>query len=354
MLKFLFAIVFCCPFIFCFAFAQQSKGENENHLLLIQASQISKKRDSTFEIFAPRITGEWVNVYKPESDVFPGPDSKRFKAGAKYEDWQVNDHSIIKGTDGRWHAIGITHPAIAAGPGVLNPHEGEWLSFHAVSPKGTLKHNLVEHSWKDYPKILPPSERPGEIKENHAPHVIAFQGQYSMIYGPSPMRYATSKDLFSWKPQGELFSQIGGARDPSVMGHNGIYYMAYCSKQGVMARVSKDLLKWSDPVTIFELPEGETGGPESPTIHFYKGSFYLLFCRWDQKQTNFTYQDKSFIYHSNDPLNFRNREPVAEIQGHAPELFQDEHDNWWISSAERPFRGVSIAPVKWVKVKKSK
>jgi hypothetical protein len=31
----------------------------------------------------------------------------------------------------------------------------------------------------------------------------------------------------------------------------------------------------------------------------------------------------------------------------APELFQDEDGGWWISSAERPHRGVSIAPVKW-------
>jgi hypothetical protein len=46
-------------------------------------------------------------------------------------------------------------------------------------------------------------------------------------------------------------------------------------------------------------------------------------------------------------MDFKNRKPVAEIQSHAPELFQDEDGDWWISSAERPFRGVSIAPVKW-------
>jgi hypothetical protein len=46
-------------------------------------------------------------------------------------------------------------------------------------------------------------------------------------------------------------------------------------------------------------------------------------------------------------MDFKNRKPVAEIQSHAPELFQDEDGDWWISSAERPYRGVSIAPVKW-------
>ncbi|MBL7966749.1 MAG: family 43 glycosylhydrolase [Prolixibacteraceae bacterium] len=352
--NYIILIVFGIVYLSSVGYSQQPKLDNEGKKAAssVNVAVLSKLNEqSGQEIFVPRITGDWVHVYKPESDVFPGPDSKRFKTGVKYDDWQVNDHATIKGADDCWHAIGITHPAVAAGPGEFNPHEAEWLSFHAVSSKGTFKQNLVEHSWKDRPKILPPGERPGEIRENHAPHIIPYRREYLMIYGPSPIRYATSNDLYTWKPRGELFSQTGGARDPSVMQYNGLYYMAYCSNQSVMARVSADLLKWSEPITIFELPEGETGGPESPTIHYYKGSFYLLFCRWDAKQTTFTYQDKSFIYHSDNPLDFRNRQPVAEIQGHAPELFQDEDGDWWISSAERPFRGVSIAPVKWVQLK---
>ena len=38
------------------------------------------------------------------------------------------------GPDGRWHAFGITHPAVAAGE--PNPHEAEWLLFHAAAPAG--------------------------------------------------------------------------------------------------------------------------------------------------------------------------------------------------------------------------
>lgn len=87
----------------------------------------------------PRIVGAWVHVYQPNGDVFPGPDSPRFKAGRHYPDWQVNDHAILKGPDGRWHAFGITHPAVAAGetggpesPTLLALHGGFHLKLAAV------------------------------------------------------------------------------------------------------------------------------------------------------------------------------------------------------------------------------
>ena len=35
-----------------------------------------------------------------------------------------------------------------------------------------------------------------------------------MFYGYSPIRYATSTDLWSWQPRGELFRQEGAIRVP--------------------------------------------------------------------------------------------------------------------------------------------
>ena len=321
-----------------------------NTLLIVCAATVHAKADSVpQQILIPRISGEWTHIYKPGSDVFPGPDSMRFKSGNRYDDWQVNDHAILKGPDGRWHAFGITHPAVASGgPGA---HEAEWLSFHAAAPKGTLKEHLAAGAWTDQRKVLPPAERPGEIKENHSPFILWHGDEYVMIYGPSPIRYATSKDLWKWTPRGELFREKEGARDPSVLEHGGKFYLSYASGQSVRVRTSGDLLHWSDPVTVFTLAPGETGGAESPTLLALNGGFYLVWCRWDARNTGDAYQNRSFVYYSNDPLNFSDRAPVAELSGHAPELFKDEDGDWWISSAERPFRGLSLAPVKWVGLK---
>jgi arabinan endo-1,5-alpha-L-arabinosidase len=295
----------------------------------------------------PRLNGEWIQVYDPQPDTFPGPDSRRFKTGHRYDNWQVNDHAILKGPDGRWHAFGITHPAVAAGE--PDPHEAEWFLFHAAAPVGSLKQQCVKGRWQDQSKILPPQQRPNEVPAIHSPYIVKHDGKYWMFYGYSPIRYATSTDLWSWQPQGEVFRQDGSARDPSVLSHDGVFYMSYTTRQSILVRTSRDLLHWSEPTTVFTLAPGETGGPESPTLLALTGGFYLLWCRWDAKLSNVgdTYQDRSFVYYSETPLNFTNREPVAEIAGHAPELFQDEDGNWWISSAERPNRGISLASVRW-------
>lgn len=311
------------------------------------ALEVTASPTSTPAPLVPRIVGDWVQCYKPVGDVFPGPDSSRFKAGRHYADWQVNDHAIVKGPDGRWHAFGITHPAVPSGE--PNPHEAEWLLFHAAAPAGTFKKHYAAGQWLDQVKVLPPAARPGEFREIHSPSIIRHADQYWMFYGYSPIRLAVSRDLWTWEPRGELFKQEGSARDPSVSVHDGKFYMCYTTRQSILVRTSMDLLIWSEPSTVFSLAEGETGGPESPTLIALHGGFYLIWCRWDAQlsKEGVTYQDRSFVYFSKDPLNFRDRQPLAEIQGHAPELFQDEEGDWWISSAERPRTGVNIAPVRW-------
>ncbi len=314
--------------------------------ILAATTLLSPPGSAAESVLVPAIKGDWIHIYQPQPDAFPGPDSPRFKTGKTYDDWQVNDHCILKGPDQRWHAFGITHPAI---PGhEPNPHEGEWMSFHAVAETGPFKQHAKPGAWKDHPKILPPSTRPGEIKENHAPFIIFHEGQYWMFYGKTPIRYATSTDLWNWTPRGELFHHPDG-RDPHILSHEGTFYMSYTSQQSVLVRTSINLKDWSEPTTIYSLPAGEGGGPESPSILKLHGGFYLIWCRWDPKlsKKGFTYQDRSLVFFSNTPMDFKNRKPVAEIQSHAPELFQDEDGDWWISSAERPNRGVSIAPVKW-------
>jgi beta-fructofuranosidase len=293
----------------------------------------------------PRIVGEYVTVYRPAGDRYSGPDTTELKAGQWYERWVPNDHTILKGPDGRWHAFGITHPLT----GTDHVHEGEFQSFHAVAPAGPLKDVLRDSAWKDLPKVLPPSERPGEILPNHAPYIVQRGDLYQMIYGPSPIRLATSPNLETWTPRGPLFHEPLGARDPNVLLVDGAYYMTFCTENRIAARWSKDLRDWSQSKTILQMDEGVA--PESPSLIHFDGAFYLVVCGWngvwDRKTVGGAYQHRSYVYRSLDPLDFDGGQVIARLESHAPEIFQDEEGQWFISSVEWPRRGVSIARLVW-------
>jgi hypothetical protein len=296
-------------------------------------------------IKVPRIVGDYVTVYRPAGDRFPGPDTTELKAGRWYEEWVPNDHTILKGPDGRWHAFGITHPLTSTD----RVHEGEFQSFHAVAPKGPLKECLRDGTWKDLPKVLPPSERPDEILENHAPYIVRKDDLYYMIYGPSPIRLATSRDFNTWTPKGALFRERSGARDPSVLFWEGTYYIVFCTENSVIARTSRDLHGWSESRTVFRMKNGVA--PESPSIVRFNDSFYLFVCAWngiwDRKTVQGAYQHQTYVYRSDDPLDFTGSREVARLESHAPEVFQGEDGQWYISSAEWPRRGVNLARLVW-------
>ena len=107
---------------------------------------------------------------------------------------------------------------------------------------------------------------------------------------------------------------------------------------------SKDLLDWSPAQTILQM------APESPSLVCFDGTFYLFVCGWngiwDHKTVQGAYQHQSCVYQSDDPLEFDGR-AVAHLESHAPEIFQGEDGQWYISSAEWPERGVSIATLEW-------
>ena len=306
--------------------------------------------DVSARVASPKIAGPYVRVYLPKEDVFPGPDSGHFKAGQSYAEWVPNDLTILKGADGRWHGLGITHPK----PPDFDPprygkdvHEAEWLLFHAVAPAGKLKEHLNNGAWGDARKVLAPAERLGEPLACHAPFILQKDGLYHMIYGPSPLRMATSADLYNWKPAGALFEQKGGARDPSVILHEGRYILFYVTGNAVLARTSPDLRNWStNAVEIFRMRRG--GDPESPSMVERDGQFYLFICLWDAKdEPNGAYDNRTFVFRSANPLDFQKAPCVAELQAHAPEIFRDEDGDWFISSVEWPYRGASIAPLTW-------
>jgi arabinan endo-1,5-alpha-L-arabinosidase len=295
------------------------------------------------KVSVPRIAGDYVHVYKPAGDVFPSPNAAELIAGQFYEDWVPNDHCFVQDQSGRWHAFGITHPLTD----LANVHAGEHLLFHAIAPPGTLKEALKEGSWKDLPKILPPSERPQEMPAIHAPWILKRNGLFHMVYGPTPIRHAVSTDLRQWTPKGNLQGTPSG-RDPQVFLWNGIYHLIVCGVHDVRAATSPDFQTWTERGPILEMKKVD---PESPSVVRYNDTFYLFVCGWDgvwdRKDVQGAYQHKTYVYQSDDPLKFELDSEVAVLDAHAPEIFQDEAGDWFISSVEWPHRGVSIARLAW-------
>ena len=293
----------------------------------------------------PVIYSEYLHAYHPLGDVFPGPDTKNSKAGEYYPNWQPNDHCFIKGPDSRWHAFGITHPATE--PGERVSHDNEYVSFHAVSPGDNFEYSFREDAWADKPKVLPPSERPGESVSNHAPTIVKHNGLYKMIYGPVPFRMAVSEDLYQWDPKGPIKINENNGRDPSLMLWDGIYYLTYCSGNAVKTSTSKDLSNWTEPVEIFK-GEVESYQCESPTLLIHNNKFYLFWCLWDTAVASNGYGERTFVYCSNNPLDFHGQPLITELAAHAPEIIMGEDSSrWYISSAQYPWRGINIARLQW-------
>jgi beta-fructofuranosidase len=251
----------------------------------------------------------------------------------------------VKGPDSLWHAFGITHPVTAPGKAL---HQGEYAAFHAVSPGKSFERSCRDNHWLDRPKVLTPQERPGELAANHAPVIVREGRLYRMIYGPAPFRTATSEDLYHWTPQGETGAgKQTGDRDPNIMRWNDTYYLVYCAGNAVKATTSKDLRHWTEPVVIFKPPVA-TYECESPTLLQHQGRFYLFWCVWDRGDPKGNaYDERTFVYSSDNPLDFNNQPLLTELKAHAPEIFQDEKGQWYISSAEYPRRGLNVAPLAW-------
>lgn len=322
----------------------------KNLLLFLLASPIAMQCASEPSVLVPRQEGNFVNIYKPQGDKFFGPSTEFLEEGKWYDEWVPNDHTFMKAEDGMWHIFGITHPEVLAEPLSRGIHDGENASFHCVSSATKFSETVKEGHYADLPKILTPYDRPDEILPNHAPYLIKKDGLYTMVYGHSPIRLATSPDLMEWTPQGELFSDDEGARDPNILYHDGVYYISYCSFRCVKMVSSTDMKNWSEPTVILE-----TGGfdPESPSVIFHNNTFYLFVCSWDggwdEKEIVGAYQHTAHVYQSDDLKNFGTGEEkqITILKAHAPEIFQGEDNEWYISSVEWPNRGVSVDRLYW-------
>jgi beta-fructofuranosidase len=302
------------------------------------------------EFKIPRISGEYINVYKPAGGVFPGPSAGQLKADRHYGKWVANDHCFVKDGQGRWHVFGITHPE----SDLENVHAGEYQLFHALAPKGSLRNVLREGSWKDQPKVLTANQRQGEMPEIHAPFIVQDNGIYHMIYGPSPLRRATSTNLYDWTPCGPLANSLV-TRDPHLFLLNGVWHVLTCGVADVRIASLDRFSACGESRIILTMKNGVD--PESPTLIRHDGTFYLFVCDWnkvwDKKSLQGAYQHITRVYQSDDPFNFDVNREITQIKAHAAEVIREDDSqgdsdlDWFISSVEWPYRGISIVPLEW-------
>jgi hypothetical protein len=192
-------------------------------------------------------------------------------------------------------------------------------------------------SWRDLPKI-----HLGDC--GWAPASVKIGQEYSLI--GSRLGRVTSKDLNAWTDQGRLNAK-GGNRDPFVLFWDGTFFLLRCDGNGVSAITSPDFVAWSDPVTIYK-PKKESYQTESPVLVPYGGLFYLFWTLWDTAdKTTSGYCPRSYVHCSESPMDFHDKPVLAEFTAHAPEVILDEGGQWFISSADYPHRGVSVAPLSW-------
>ena len=287
----------------------------------------------------PRVTGPFVNIYKPEADTFPLPTVSTadghitYTQGVTYPEWRTNDHTFIKGPDQRWHCFGITKPWVTGD----NGHCGEGLCFHAVAPQGTFAQAVSFQSWHDLPKI--------SVSDcGWAPAAIKIDDEYLLV--GSRLGQAASMDLHTWEARGRLPAK-GGNRDPYIRFWDKCYYLLRCDGNGVNLVTSTDFRTLSEPLTIYR-PEAESYQAESPVLIPLDGLFYLFWTLWDTADKSTSgYCPKTYVHCSDSPADFHGRPPLAEITVHAPEIIRAEDGQWFISSADYPFRGVGVAPLTW-------
>lgn len=257
------------------------------------------------------------------------------------EPWYVNDHSLVRAADGRWHVVGIWHPEPAA------PLD-ETFFLHASAA------DLEGADWTIHDPIL---HARTELGETHvwAPHVIAHDGRYWMFYTGGTADHsayritlATSEDLFTWSPhEPALFEDGYDARDPMVL-RAGERWLLYCTRTSspeggfheVAVRESEDLVTWSAPrVAYRSTAHGTVGGPtESPFVVPAGEGWILFVCESGE-------YDRTLAYFSHDPMHFEDAGRLdVDLDEHCAEIVVDG-ERTWITGGGWGRGGLTIRPL---------
>ena len=281
----------------------------------------------------PYIDGDWRILFKPE------------KTGN-----YINDHTIIKAHDGKYHLFGIT-------------------SFEGGAPNERYFAHGATKSLD-----TPMSEEGRAIDRGTlawAPCVVRGDNDYYyMYYGPSPSSLSISIDLYEWMNYKLVLNNetpMGAHRDHFVMKINENEYLMYVvgikDKRGCVSLFhSSNLLEWD--FCGYALTSGKDaplnpawGAMESPFVIKIDEYYYLFITYTDCSQENY---NNTLVFTSFDPKSFGEYNggnggaiPITTLSAHAPEI-KKEGENYYITTCgwngyyAVPNKGcVSIAPLKW-------
>ena len=301
------------------------------------------------KISVPYLVGEYQNIYMPKPDVYRGPDTEQFRQGQWYDQWLTNDFTMVKGSDQRWHAYGITHPKPKGYEDLFHygedVHEAEFQLFHCAFDCSLAKLAIEggsEHC-VEYDKVMYPAERPGRI-ECWAPCMIRREDLYYLFWSPEQIRYAVTKDMFHFSINDTvLFSGISYLRDPYIMEENGVYTMVYVTDH-LCARQSTDLLNWGDEWIMMKNPIGSISAQESPILLRRGEWYYLFWCVYDGQ--NGAYDERTFVYAACDLHSFEGKAPIAMLKGHAIEVLSEDNQDYAVSVGY-PGNGLHITKLCW-------
>ncbi|MFA6948257.1 MAG: hypothetical protein WCQ72_04690 [Eubacteriales bacterium] len=273
-----------------------------------------------------KISGDYVNIYKPDGD------------------FTANDFSILN-DGGVWHMVGITQERAEGFIDDFNYaaiHEQEHQLFHCMANGRLFSEVFRDGSFTDGEKLLYPSERPDEIPEIHAPHLMKYGDGYRMIYGPRDIRRADTRDFKSWDRK-VMFSGEHTLRDPFLFYENGLWRLLDTVENRIVFRTSADMENWSEAKTLCENPYA--GAPESPFMFKRKGYYYLAWSIYDGR--NGCYDERTFVFASETPDCFCGEAPITMLEAHAPEFVSDESGDY-ILSVFYPYNGISAAKLEWI------
>lgn len=269
----------------------------------------------------------------------------------------LNDHTLVRVSDGTWHLFGITHASAG------DPAEEHQL-LHATAP-------ALFGPWTEQPDALVADARYHE-QVLWAPYVFqAAPGQWRMFYYADRLtpqnvtagvREARSRDLWHWQRIAATASPKGrppGGRDPFVLpvGASWLLYTVgvdSVSRGQILMSESRDALhqRWSRPVPVLTDPvpanPWRRGNVQSPFVFLYDGQYYLFVTRKSLSPIDYARTD---VFCSNDPRHFVWR-PIADLRAHAAEIVVEGGHTFltsagWTRSIGEMHRGLSIAPLEW-------